>query len=439
MAPLVPTDPSEVPRLLEAAQAFVAEALEDDLNCVLVACSKGASRSVAVVLAHIMVTEGLGLEQAFDKIAALRWRIWPSAMLVEALLALESKWVAAGGTGPQRPSLRERICRKVGTHAALATARHNGVPAEPAAAEAAWSETLKEGGGLTGAELEATFAECKRRVMGLARLDLAAFSDRAGQLRDPPHAKASELEDGLLLCGLGGLVEQQVHELLAQHNVVQALVCGRPGRDAHVAALQAAAGSRGMARDATHVVPIADNAGEDLLGHLEAAVAFVRAAVAGRGSGKVLVACRQGASRSASVVLAYAMSERGCSALDAFRSAVAARWRLWPNAGFVVQLLRLQDTLRARRKEPTASEAERLETLRTIGVHAAWAANRQNLEETGFGRQGLTLEEVEGLWDQAATESASPEEQFEKCKALALGVDLSAFEDGPPAAKRARE
>merc|ERR1712032_535218 len=210
---------------------------------------------------------------------------------------------------------------------------------------------------------------------------------------------------------------------------MRAVVCGRPGRDAHVGVLQSAMGTMGLAGEAVCVVPIADSASEDLQSHLQTTPAFITAAIAARGSGKVLVCCRQGASRSASVVMAHLMTDRSWSVLEAFRHVAAKRWRLWPNAGFVTQLLRLQPSLKKPKDESSVAAVEQAETLCAIGIHAAWAANRQNLEETGAGRQGLTLEDVRGLWDQAAAAASSVEERFERCKALALGVDLSSFED----------
>merc|ERR1712061_115307 len=93
----------------------------------------------------------------------------------------------------------------------------------------------------------------------------------------PPHADVTNLDDGPLLCGLGGLSAESIGELLRQHCVVRAIVCGRPGRDRHVEALQSAMSAVGLGRDALHIVPIADNSGEDLLGHLEASSTFINA------------------------------------------------------------------------------------------------------------------------------------------------------------------
>eukprot|EP00445_Apocalathium_hangoei_P026125 CAMPEP_0203915550 /NCGR_PEP_ID=MMETSP0359-20131031/56347_1 /ASSEMBLY_ACC=CAM_ASM_000338 /TAXON_ID=268821 /ORGANISM="Scrippsiella Hangoei, Strain SHTV-5" /LENGTH=526 /DNA_ID=CAMNT_0050842083 /DNA_START=35 /DNA_END=1611 /DNA_ORIENTATION=- len=416
VSPLVPSDASLAPGLLEAACAFVDEALEDDLSCVLVACSKGASRSVAVVLTHLMKARRLRLEQAFAEVARLRSRIWPSALLVEALLQLEAK-VVEGEVD------RNSVVRRIGSHAAWATAWHNRRRATLAEARAAWEEASKEGG-----SLEDAFRSCKQLLLGLEGTDLASY--HLGRIGRPPHAEVCEVEPGLLLCGLGGLSAEAVGELLKECSVAHAVVCGRPDRDKHVAALTTAMLSRSGSDSSFCVVPVADSAGEDLLGYLETTSAFIATALAGDRPGKVLVSCRQGASRSATAVVAHLMLCRNLSALASFRLVAAKRWRLWPNAGFAEQLLRLEDALRIRRGEAPLAAEQRTEALRAIGVHAAWAANRQNLEECGVGRAEATLEDVGRFWEEAVASTGSLGECFERCKALTLGVDLAAFDGG---------
>merc|ERR1712203_83237 len=122
--------------------------------------------------------------------------------------------------------------------------------------------------------------------------------------------------------------------------------------------------------------------------------------------GTVLIACRQGASRSASVMCAHLMTAHHLSVLDAFQRIASRRWCVWPNAGFVEQLCVWQDELtRLADGRPSAvlDVSPSAVTMRRIGVHAAWAANRHNVERGGgFGRAGLTLSEVDALWDQAS-------------------------------------
>ena len=303
VAPLVPRDPSELPRLLLEARAFVDSALDDDFSAVLVACSKGASRSVAVVLAHLMGE--LRLAEAFERVAAARWRVWPSALLVEALLGLEEWELRAAGRAPPGAAERRAVCRRVGSHAALATAWHNGAEADPGGAEAAWDA------GEEGMPLEGAFAACKQRLLGLRGQDLAAY--RGGGR--PPHAEVSDLGGGVLLCGLGGMAPEAVAALLREHGVARVVVCGRPRRDAHVDALLAALRVGGRDPAEAHVVPVGDSAAEDLLAHLEAATRFLDEALAAPAA-RVLVCCRQGASRSASVAAARLMAAEALISYD---------------------------------------------------------------------------------------------------------------------------
>eukprot|EP00927_Polykrikos_kofoidii_P056179 TRINITY_DN50342_c0_g1_i1.p1 TRINITY_DN50342_c0_g1~~TRINITY_DN50342_c0_g1_i1.p1 ORF type:complete len:537 (-),score=106.11 TRINITY_DN50342_c0_g1_i1:50-1660(-) len=437
VAALVPEDTSKVQSIIEAACAFMETALADEFNCVLVACSKGASRSVAVVLAYMIASQSASLANAFESVASSRWRIWPSALLVDALIGFETRQVAIEGGDPLDTAYISIVRRQIGMHAALATAWHNNVNTDVTAAETAWDEASAE-----DVTLEGVFASCKRRLLGLGGVDLADYGDETvadgpsrGQLSVSPQVDVCTIQEGLMLCGFGSLSADAVGDLLEKHSVVSVVVCGRPGRDKHVDVALAALNIAGLSADALHVVPVADSATESICKHFDAAVAFIRKvhSSAVRSNQNILIACRQGASRSVSVATAFKMmnAPRGtASVLGAFREVAARRWRLWPNAGFVDQLLNLEDQLRASDGRMPASTEDRLAAQRAIGVHAAWASNRQNLEETGFGRAGLSMDDAEQFWEQATETTTSTEECFEKCKALCLGVDLSAFENG---------
>ena len=61
-------------------------------------------------------------------------------------------------------------------------------------------------------------------------------------------------------------------------------------------------------------------------------------------SGKILVHCREGRSRSASLVLAYLMKERHLTLQDATRT-VRFKREICPNEGFLQQLCNLNDKL----------------------------------------------------------------------------------------------
>ena len=415
IAPLVPADPSDIRGILDEAVAFMQDALQDELNAVLVACSKGASRSVAVVLAYLLSND-LTLETAFELVAGARWRIWPSALLVNSLMSM----AASRFKSIRKPEL----VRRIGAHAAWATAWHNGVGASRAEAEAAWDECSTE-----GLELEEAFAKCKQKLLGKSSADLDMFCD---QPKAPPHAEVSDVGCGLRLCGLGELSPDAIASLLQKHAIARVVVCGKPERDVHVSRLQTALPISGIAASNLHVVPVRDSADEDLTPLLTAAVRFAMSE-----SGTTLIACRQGASRSASVAAACLMTKLNISFLEAFDRLASARWRLWPNSGFVLQLLSFEDSLRQPQGHGRTSQEYKEQVLRKIGIHAAWATNQHNLQ-SGNGRQGLTLQDVEGFWNDAANMKNEPEELFELCKVLTLGVDLSSFVSFEPSPKRAR-
>ncbi|CAE7708431.1 Dusp5 [Symbiodinium sp. CCMP2592] len=433
IAPLVPDDKSDICRILDSAVAFIQDALDDELNAVLVACSKGASRSVAVVLAYLM-SGGADLASAFDLVASARWRIWPSALLVDSLMTLEARAHAscAGACSKKEalpaPKSGLPILRRIGAHAAWATAWHNGIQASLAEAEDSWDQCK-------GLPLEEAFAKCKQALLGKSTAELELFADQPriawGQ---PPHAQVDNIagiSDDLKICGLGGLSASAIASMLQKHCVKRVVVCGEPDRDAHVSAVKDALSIAGISTADLHIVPVRDSASEDLGSLLASAIDFVMA-VPGRAT---LIACRQGASRSATVAIACLVHELKVSVLEAFNQLAASRWRLWPNAGFVQQLLAFEDSLKLAQQGERTTDEYKEQVLRKIGIHAAWATNKHNLR-TGSGQQGLTMQEVEKFWNQAAREAKEPEERFELCKSLSLGVDLTSF-DAEPDSKRA--
>lgn len=315
------------------------------------------------------------------------------------------------------------FCRRVGCHAAWATAWHNGQQVSYAEAKKAWDST-------EDVPLEEKFAACKQSLLGKSASELAMYTDQAPPDALPPHAEVTDLRCNLMLCGLGGLSEKQIAALLTSHGMQRIILCGKPGRDSHVTALQKALPLAGLSGSDMYLIPVADSAAEDLGPHFKAAVDFT-------GPWKTLVACRQGASRSATVAAACLMAQEKVTAAEGLKQIYAKRWRVWPNPGFVLQLLSYERGSKEAAADAADSESEAL--LEMVGIRSAWAANQQNLQETGFGQKEITMEQVASFWKQACAESSDVQRRFERCKELTLGVDLDTFGgDGDPEEGRKR-
>ncbi len=85
------------------------------------------------------------------------------------------------------------------------------------------------------------------------------------------------------------------------------------------------------------VIQLEDKPTEDILAVLPRAVDFIHVAVSNGGT--VYVHCMAGVSRSASVVIAYAMAKECMSFREAFEHVKAIRPVVDPNPGFVAQLV----------------------------------------------------------------------------------------------------
>lgn len=99
-------------------------------------------------------------------------------------------------------------------------------------------------------------------------------------------------------------------------------------------------------------VPVIDESTQDIQSHLSRAVGFLDQAV--RGGGRVLVHCRHGQSRSASVLLAWFMQTRRWSLEEALAYLQTQRPRVCPNPGFQTQVQQWVE-----RNEATAEDPER--------------------------------------------------------------------------------
>jgi len=187
--------------------------------------------------------------------------------------------------------------------------------------------------------------------------------------------------------------------------------------DEHVAVTKTACGDAVELK----IVPVRDHPSSDLSIHFADVHTWVQSFT----SGGVLVACREGASRSVTLALAHMMMTARQRLEECFCQLAEKRWRLWPNSGFAQQLSRLDLDLRGVCTSARAEEESG--TVRRIAIHSAWATGQHN------GR-AATLEEVEGIASRLGTLPWG--DLFERLKLEVLGVlDVGAFE---PVAKRPR-
>lgn len=84
-----------------------------------------------------------------------------------------------------------------------------------------------------------------------------------------------------------------------------------------------------------HKIMLPDSPGADILSHVPEALTYISNSLK---TGKILVHCAAGVSRSASIVIAYVMVTRGLAFEDAKMYVKSKRGCIWPNMGFQRQI-----------------------------------------------------------------------------------------------------
>lgn len=113
-------------------------------------------------------------------------------------------------------------------------------------------------------------------------------------------------------------------------------------------------------------IPVFDNRGEDILGHMEAAFKFIEE---GKHYGNVLVHCHKGISRSASFVLGYLMKKNEMTLDEALGHVQSCRPIVQPNESFMSQLKQYDSQLSLRRSQEVEAWDSHVQNSGSSAIH----------------------------------------------------------------------
>ncbi|EFA76776.1 putative protein tyrosine phosphatase [Heterostelium album PN500] len=178
-----------------------------------------------------------------------------------------------------------------------------------------------------------------------------------------------------------------------------------------------------------HVIDIFDMEGVDIKQYFDQTFEFIEE---GRREGAVLVHCFAGMSRSASICIAYMMRKLNIDYSDAHGLLLDARRIIYPNRGFVKQLMEYEEELIERKKQ-AEKEAKRQAKLELKQQQQLQQEAEQLVTETGEKLSQLQVESL--VADEEEEEEEEDEGEIKYCcrkcgKALFYPKDISKHDRG---------
>jgi predicted protein tyrosine phosphatase len=224
---------------------------------------------------------------------------------------------------------------------------------------AAMSSTCPDLSGAVG-------VQCEDDMRGASLFDLRDVGANASAATSPQSA-SKPLDCIVPRIFLASHSQAKDADLIRRHGISHVLVCG-PDYELSTPFVRGAFESEAHQIELQYTrLPFEDDECEDLLAHIPAALSFVDSVLAQAGT-NILVHCRAGVSRSASICCAIVARDRKLSAAAAIAFVKQRRSCVCPNAGFLEQLgdfVSMQWTV-DRESEIWRAHTKRLEARRVV-------------------------------------------------------------------------